>query len=89
MKQERPGPCGPEPRFQVGARVVVRHIWDSLTTRELLGKRGVVEEVESLPIPVPYWPEHFKAPPAQHNYQVRLDDTEHQHYLNEQMLEPE
>jgi hypothetical protein len=79
-----------EPRFGLGERVQVVRILDGITSVDLIGMHGTVEEVESLPPPMPpYWAERYgNVEPTQHNYEVRLDETGHTHYLNQQMLEP-
>src|SRR5436305_10439505 len=75
LKMGQPPVCGPEPRFKVGDRVAVRYIWDGMTSRGLMDKVGVVEEVESLPDPLPFMLaiQSGVQRAVQHNYQVRLD----------------
>lgn len=61
-------------RFKVGDRVRIARVLDTMTAPELVGQTGEVIEVE-------------QPSQLQRNYEVRLDDTGSEHYLNDQMLE--
>jgi len=64
-----------EPRFKVGDPVTIARLMDTMTSKELIGHVGVIDEVETL----------FN---GDYNYEMKCKCDGGSHYVHEEELEP-